>query len=235
MPEVVRAFNEAGLAEFARWLRAGALGAVPEGLIEDAAFSTPWPQARVGEVPAFKHRYALGEFLVALLAPYDPHQIAYDGGLWSWLAALLFEQLAPADAHGKRILRRPYVYVLSESRVYYRHLVRTPWYLVRIHGAEARYLLMPMRDAEPAPLSSQSALLNELAARQFIISSPTLIGAARRLYTDPRSGRLRRGAGGHGKGSPRRLARIANQLALTYDIHNMSVDQFMRILPREFR
>jgi hypothetical protein len=33
-------------------------------------------------------------------------------------------------------LRRPYVYVLSESRIYYRHLVRGPWYLVRTHGAE---------------------------------------------------------------------------------------------------
>ena len=31
-------------------------------------------------------------------------------------------------------LRRPYVYVLSESRLYYRHLVRGPWYLVRTHG-----------------------------------------------------------------------------------------------------
>jgi hypothetical protein len=84
-------------------------------------------------------------------------------------------------------------------------------------------------------LSRQSYLLDQLAARQFVISSPTLIAAARRLFTDPRTGRQRRGAGAKGKGSPRRLALIANQLALTYDIHNMSVDQFMKILPREFR
>jgi hypothetical protein len=114
-------------------------------------------------------------------------------------------------------------------------------------------LLEPMRTDDSAPLSRQSYLLDQLAARQFVILScacpyrktgshfsgtcarPTLIAVARRLYTDPRTGRQRRGAGAKGKGSPRRLALIANQLALTYDIHNMSVDQFLGILPGEFR
>jgi hypothetical protein len=65
-------------------------------------------------------------FLVNLLERYDPHIISYNRGLWTWLAALFFDQLAPADVEGKRSLRRPYVYVLSESRIYYRHLVRGP-------------------------------------------------------------------------------------------------------------
>ena len=151
----------------------------------------------------FKDRYEFGVFLVNLLKPYDPHLISYNKGLWSWLAAMFFEQLAPADLDGKRTLRRLYVYVFSESRVYYRHLVREPWYLVRIHGSEARYLLAPIRTDDPAPLSRQSYLLDQLAARQFVISSPTLIATARRLYTDPRTGRQRRGAGAKGKGSPR--------------------------------
>jgi hypothetical protein len=235
MPDAVRCYNDQGLAEFARWLRNGAPGVVPSSLLNDAEFSIPLDQSPVSNVPTFKDRYAFGVFLVDLLRPYDPHLISYNRGLWSWLAALFFEQLAPANAGGKRSLRRPYVYLLSESRLYYRHLVRAPWYLVRTHGAEARYLLEPMRIDDAAPLSRQSYLLDQLAARQFVISSPTLIAAARRLYTDPRTGRQRRGAGAKGKGSPRRLALIANQLALTYDIHNMSVDQFMKILPTEFR
>jgi hypothetical protein len=41
-----------------------------------------------------------------------------------------------------------------------------------------------MRTDDPAPLSHQSALLDQLAARQFVIASPTLVGAAQRLYTD---------------------------------------------------
>jgi hypothetical protein len=235
MPDVVRCFNEHGLAEFSRWLHSGASGTVPASLLNDNEFSTPLAKSQIPEVPTFKDSYEFGAFLVELLRPYDPHQISYNAGVWSWLAALFFEQLAPADADGTRSLRRPYVYLLSDSRLYYRHLVRTPWYLVLTHGPEARYLLAPTRTDDPAPLSHQSYLLDQLAARQFVISSPTLIAAARRLYTDPRTGRQRRGAGAKGKGSPRRLALIANQLALTYDIRNMSVDQFMTILPKEFR
>jgi hypothetical protein len=235
MPEVVRCFNAEGLAEFSRWLRIGAVGAVPASLLTDIGLSTPMEKSSIPEIPMFRNRYDFGLFLVDLLKSYDPHQISYNAGLWSWLAALFFEQLAPTDTEGKRSLRRPYVYVLSESRLYYRHLVRAPWYLVHNHGAEARYLLEPIRTDDPAPLSRQSYLLDQLAARQFVISSPTLIAAARRLYTDPRTGRQRRGAGAKGKGSPRRLALIANQLALTYDVRSMSVDQFMKILPREFR
>jgi len=230
MPNVVRCFNDQGVAEFLRWLRNGAAGAVPSSLLTDTEFSDPLTQSRIPEIPTFKDRYEFGEFLVNLLSPYDPHVISYNRGLWSWLAALFFEQIAPADAEGKRSLHRPYVYVLSESRIYYRHLVRGPWYVVRAHGPEGRYLLAPIRTDDSAPLSRQASLLSELAARQFVISSPTLIAAARRLYTDPRTGRQKRGAGAKGKGSPRRLALIANQLALTYDIHNMSVDQFMKIL-----
>ena len=110
---------------------------------------------------------------------------------------------------------------------------------LRDEGLTVRLRSFGSTDATTAALrdgvwSRRVRLLDQLAARQFVIASPTLIAAARRLYTDPRTGRQRRGAGAKGKGSPRRLALIANQLALTYDIHNMSVDQFMKILPREF-
>ena len=235
MSDVVRCFNAEGLAEFARWLRQGAEGPVPSSLLTDTAFSIPMSKAPISNVPAFADRYEFGQFLVSLLSAYDPYEISYNAGLWSWLAAFFFEQLAPLGGDGKRPVRPSYVYVLGDSRKFYRHLVRPPWYLVRTHGAEARFLLAPMRTEDSAPLSRQSYLLDQLAARQFVISSPLLIAAARRLYTDPRTGRPKRGAGAKGKGSPRRLALIANQLALTYDIKNMSVDQFMKILPREFR
>ena len=220
MPDVVRCFNDEGISEFSRWLRNGAVGPVPIGLLTDAAFSSQMEKSAIPEVPTFRDRYEFGTFLVDLLGQYDPHQISYSAGLWSWLAALFFEQLAPTGPDGKRTLRRA-VYVPSDSRLYYRHLVRGPWSLIRTHGAEARYLLAPIRTDDPSPLSRQSYLLDQLAARQFVISSPTLIGAARRLYTDPRTGRQRRGAGAKGKGSPRRLALIANQLALAYDIQNI--------------
>jgi hypothetical protein len=182
----------------------------------------------------FADRYEFGLTLVELLAGYDQQQVSFDLTLWSWLAAHYFEQLCPRDENGKRALRRDYVYVLSESRTYYRHLVRTPWFLVKTHGEKCRYLLVS-RPGDLAPLSRQTDLLDQLAARQFVISSPALVGAAARLYTDQRTGQPRRGAGAKGSGSPpRRLALIANQLSLTYDIHDMPVDRLMKLLPEEF-
>ena len=41
MSDVVRCFNEAGLVEFARWLRSGAKGAISTDLLTDPAYSVP--------------------------------------------------------------------------------------------------------------------------------------------------------------------------------------------------
>jgi hypothetical protein len=171
---------------------------------------------------------------VKLLSLFDVHLISYKRSLWAWLAAWYFDQLCEIDGSGKRILRREYVYIPQNERYYYRHLVRTPWYVVSQHGDAGKFLLTSMRTDDPAPLSRQSGLLENLAARQFVIASPTLVGAAQRLYTDGFKGRPTRGAGGTGSGSPRRLALIANQLALTYDIRTMPTENFLKLLPEEF-
>lgn len=45
MPDVVRCFNDQGLAEFLRWLRNGAAGKVPSSLLADNEFSTALAQS----------------------------------------------------------------------------------------------------------------------------------------------------------------------------------------------
>jgi hypothetical protein len=226
-------FTAAGLNEFIKWLRAGANGTVPQELLKDRDFAEQLPDNRPIPQTQFSDRYEFGVALVRLLDGQDQQTVSFDRGLWSWLAAAFFEQLCPRDKDGIRNLRKEYVYALSETRTYYRHLVRTPWFLVKTHGEHCRFLLITGRD-DAAPLSHQSYLLDQLAARQFVISSPSLVGAASRLYSDPRTGQPTRGAGAKGSGSPRRLALIANQLSLTYDIHDMPVDRLLKILPEEF-
>jgi hypothetical protein len=233
MSEPLSRFTSAGLEEFVKWIRLGASGPIPRDLITDQLYSEPLPGNAIVPQRIFRDRFDFGKFLVELLKPFQRQSISFDRGLWSWLAAYYFEQLSPRDDAGTRALRKDYVYALSESRIYYRHLVRAPWFLVSTHGEACRYLLVARQD-DRAPLSRQSYLLDQLAARQFVISSPTLIAAAGRLYSDPRTGLPTRGAGAKGSGSPRRLALIANQLSLTYDIHGMPVDRFLKLLPDEF-
>lgn len=235
MPEQICEFTPQGMEAFSKWLRSGAPGDIPSDLLDDPTFSTPLYETNLLVRERFSDRYSFGCRLVELLSPFDRHVISYKRGLWSWLAAWYFDQLCDTDSSGKRILRKEYVYVPQNERLYYRHLVRTPWYLVAQHGEAANFLLTATREDDPAPLSRQSYLLDQLAARHYVIASPTLVGAARRLYTDKRTGRPTRGAGAKGSGSPRRLALIANQLALTYDIHDMPTDGFLNLLPEEFR
>ena len=227
-------FTNEGIAAFTKWLRSGAPGNVPDDLLCDPAFSNPLCETELLIRERFPDRYAFGNRLVKLLSLLDAYTISYKRSLWAWLAAWYFDQLCEVDASGKRILRKEYVYIPQNARYYPRHLVRTPWYVVSQHGEAAKFLLASMHTDDPSPLSRQSSLLNELAARQFVISSPTLIGAAQQLYTDRFTGRPTRGAGGKGSGSPRRLALIANQLALTYDIRNMPTENFLKLLPEEF-
>jgi hypothetical protein len=141
---------------------------------------------------------------------------------------IVLRRVCPSNTDGSRKLREENAYIPGEARKYYRHLVRTPWYLVSTHGEASKFLLV-------SSLNQQSYLLDQLAARQFIIASPTLIAAARKLYTNPQTGQPRYGAGAKGPGSPRRLALVANQLSLTFDIRGMPVDKFMTLLPSEFR
>jgi hypothetical protein len=233
MRNVVSRFTRAGLGEFVKWIRSGAPGILPIELLDNSSFAERLPGEIAMPTAHFLDRYEFGVALVQLLDSQDQQTVSFDQGLWSWLAAFFFEQLCPRDDDGKRALRKDYVYALSESRTYYRHLVRTPWFLVKTHGERCRFLLVT-RAGDPAPLSRQSYLLDQLAARQFVISSPSLIGVAARLYSDQRTGQPTRGAGARGSGSPGRLALIANQLSLTYDIHDMPVDRLMKILPEEF-
>jgi hypothetical protein len=233
MADTLSRFNKRGFDEFTRWIQLGASGPVPRDLLNESTFSEPLEGKVLVENQVFADRFEFGSYLVDLLKPFDRASISFDRGLWSWLAAFYFEQLCPRDERGNRTLRRYYVYALSESRVYYRHLVRTPWFLVSIHGDACKFLLASRAD-DKAPLGRQSYLLDQLAARQFVISSPALIGAAKRLYTDQRTGQPTRGAGARGSGSPRRLALLANQLSLTFDIHDMPVGQLLKLLPEEF-
>ena len=233
MSDSLRAFNESGIETFAKWLGNGAVGQVPRDLLLDEGFSKSIDAAHLPAQENFRDRYEFGCRLVELLKELDDRMISYDRGLWTWLAAWYFEQICPIGSDGTRVLRRPYVYIFGDARKYYRHLVRTPWFLVAKHGDKCRYLLASTAD-DPTPLSRQSALLDALAARQYVIASPTLVAAANRLYVNQRTGRPKRGAGAKGRGSPRRLALIANQLSLTFDIRDMPVDNFMKLLPEEF-
>lgn len=81
----------------------------------------------------------------------------------------------------------------------------------------------------------EPALYQEIAGRQDLIVSRGVIEALNLLYLDPVRGMPKRGASAIDQpGTVRRLVRVLQQLDLTYDIHGMSGQAIVDLLPPEF-
>jgi hypothetical protein len=234
MADVLRKLNDEGLSRFAEYLADGARGAAPVYLLDDPSTSDLIDETVRIPRRQFPNRYEFGRELAMRLGALDPARISGDRGLWTALTLFWFDQLCPAAADGKRTPDKEYRYILSiDYRHYYRHLVRTPWQLYREHGLNSRFLLMSATDS-PDPLRRHGDILEQLGGTQSIIRSKAIIAEASTLYSDPLSGRPKRGAAGKGGGSIRRFARVLRQLDLTFDPELLPPGGLSNILPDEF-
>jgi hypothetical protein len=234
MVEYLRRLNEAGILQFAEYLSGGATGSPPLQLLGHPDTSEPLVDTIRLADRDYPNRYEFGRDLAMRLNSLDPAAISNDRGLWTWLGLYLFEKLCPPGPDGKRKLDKQYRYILSSDyRHYYRHLVRTPWQLSRDHGPHSRFLLLAATDTAD-PLRRHGDILEQLGGTQSIIRSRPIIAEASRLYSDPISGRPKRGAAGKGGGSIRRFARVLRQLDLTFDPELMPPGGLSEILPIEF-
>ena len=77
-------------------------------------------------------------------------------------------------------------------------------------------------------------IAEQLASRQELVTNPSVMEVATRLYINPETGRPKRGAAGRGPGSARRLAAVLNQLDLTWDLYGLDPDKLLDLLPEEF-
>jgi hypothetical protein len=240
----VRRLNDGGIAKFREYLdslRAGATASPPDGLLTDVATSEGLgfdiPVERPPQIAPFTDRYKFGCYLKERFAPLGPAAVAMDYGLWTWLSLYYFEQLCPSAGNGERSVVADEAYIVHKTfkyEEYYRHLVRTPWLVVVQHGDRSRVLLIPASAPGDHPLGKRGEIIEQLAARQTILGSSSLIASAYQMYFDESKGRPRRGAGGSGGGSPRRLALVAQQLELTYDLSACSAEEILSLLPAEF-
>ena len=83
------------------------------------------------------------------------------------------------------------------------------------------------------PVYELGEFVEQFSAYQEIITSPVLMNAISKLYMTP-AGQHRRGAKGQGSGSARRLVDVLLQFDLTWDLHRMSIDEILGMLPNEF-
>ena len=234
MSNPFRKLNEIGIARFREYVRGGGEGAAPVELLTSVETSAPLSHKIQPGSGDFADRYMFGIYLNTLLKEFDPLSIGSDAGLWDALALHWFDRLAPIQSGGRRVLRKEYHYLLSSDyRHYYRHLIRSPWQLFRVHGEAAKFVLIAPREST-YPLSVHGEILEQMGGRQQVLGSRSIMAAANRLYFDARKGRPRTGVAGNSRGSARRFGLVLRQLDLTYDPAAMTDESFSAILPTEF-
>lgn len=155
-----------------------------------------------------------------------------DKGLWAWLTLFYFNEVCPADENGDR---KP----MSEERLmpivdnytrFYRHLLLGPYIVVRAHRSAPQRAISMLR----TPLWKPGEIVETLAARAELVTNPSVVEMASKLYYDPDKECFKLGAGSKTKGGPRRLASILNQLDMTYYLYGMTSDEIIALLPKEF-
>lgn len=152
-------------------------------------------------------------------------------GEWSWLAIQLFDILCP-EVGGRRKIREDARYILlpQDFRKAHRHLLAGPFLLFMAHQDQPESIRGLLATRPDAP----GEVYEQLASRKFLITSRAVVTVASRLYLNAATGALKRGAGGDGAGTPRRLGDVLQQFDKTYDIQAMTPDRLAELLPAEF-
>jgi hypothetical protein len=206
--------------------------APPYETLTNPAMSEPAPGEIEIEQRTFASRFDVARYLDERLGEAGTRGLERDRGVWAWLALLFFESLCPVGRDGrlKPGARARWIPEISNFQRYYRHLLCGPYLIYRAHRDDPRRAMVLLY----GPPSVMGEVVEQLASRQQLITNRAVVAAATGLYFDSSKGSPRRGFGGKGPGSPRRLADVLNQLDLTWDLYAMSDDEVLAKLPSEF-
>jgi len=175
-----------------------------------------------------KTRMDVGVILYPLIGPSAPYaHIADDPMFWAWISAAWMEDIiGPTEP-----VRSEERWIPDfTTRKYYRHLLQGPFVLYRAHSDDPNKIMVLLYQevSKPGEVVAQIHASNDLA-----FSSAAEL--ANMLYFDSATGSIKRGAGGNGAGSARRLASsFLNQFKVTLDIVGMTAEALFDILPAEY-
>lgn len=150
-------------------------------------------------------------------------------GVWAWLTFTMRDQLFKRSSDGTwkvGEIHRWYPSNPNDWQKGQRHLVRMPVLLLKSLGSSADHLLC----GSPSVLPE----IREQLTSQQDMFNPTFQKVARALYFDEATGGIKRGAGGKGGGTPRRLAKVRQQLDVTWDLEDLEQQKIIETLPAEF-
>ena len=224
-------FNASGISEFSNLLNRPieeVLGEIPQLLAKSELFELIPGEM---EICPIDNRLDLAATLHKSISKNSKLKILEsDQGMWSWLAAAWMPALFHNSPRAAKIGEQARWILDVQKTRYYRHLLAGPYFIFNHHYPNPEKALSILGGSAIVP----GELVGQIAASSDIAFS---VGAevATILYIDPKTGKPKKGSGGAGAGSPRRLtAAYLNQIDLTVDYRGMSAEQVLSILPKEF-
>lgn len=231
---IVRELTDQGIQHFRDYiLEVKEKPAHPRPNLDSPEDSRPFNRLiEIDEHMTFSSRMEMARYLSDVFhkAGLNRTDVIGHSGMWTWLAYVWFDVVCPI-VHGKRKVREMARYICSSDyRDYYRHYIAANYDIYSALGEENSRLFLW---GEPHLLSD---FIEQLASRQWFVSSIPLVKLAHRLYWDERAGRPKVGATDRNRpGNTRRLLKVVGQFELTYDVHSMRPESIMNLLPAEFR
>jgi hypothetical protein len=229
----IRSFNEEGLNEFERIIgeiRNGITKFLPPDLVSNGHYSEVYePVINIERIDS-KNKNELVPYLAEKMKLSSHKHLYFDKGVWSWLAALYFDNICPADGNGRRKVNETAFYILRDPKnytKYYRHLLAYPCRLFSELQSSSKIFLI-------GTFLKRGEITEQFGAYQEIALNKGILDAANLMYWDDSTSNLKRGAAGKGAGSARRFVRIIRQYQMTYDLNSMNGHKIVELLPSEF-
>ena len=231
----IRRLNQKGMELFANFIsnaKADGKLQTPVGYLTNDETSEPFSPPIEIENRDIRSRLLAGKYLHELLGQVTDTNVDTDERLWAWLSLYFFDQLCPVS-NGKRKISDISTLIPDphNHQRYYRHLLAGPFFVYRLYDDDPDIALALLCQ----PIETPGAVVEEVVSRQELVTNRDFVSLITRLYYDPETNGLRRGSGGKGGGSARRLAKNINeQLERTWDLKSVGTDRFLDLLPDEF-
>lgn len=224
----IREFTEEGLELFKKVF----LGQQDEKVLDESQAGVSVPVSGTGELIAddFTTSKEMADAVIKALGEDKVTEFLPRAGLWAWLTFALRDQVMPKTKDGRRKTGEIWRWYPSVDPGDYqkaqRHLVRMPTLLRTTLQEDSDHLLCG-KPSVPGEVREQ------LTSQQDMFT-PLFQRVSRSLYFDDQTGKLKRGSGGKGGGSSRRLAAVRKQLDVTWEINDLTTSQLLDKLPPEF-
>lgn len=225
----IRRFNEVGLVEFGNWLvsmKEEDQQELPDHLLEEDEYT----EVIDGEIEdrEFFNTREFGQYVNGILN----ESYLHDYGVWNWLSCYYLKYFLPLKNNLRQKPGKINRYLVIENEAFTgdpfrRHLVAMPTLFTRAHEGESDILDVILSQTHLGTFGDMQE--QPLATQEYYYCRP-ILKTLHRLYYDTDNHKLKPGAAT----DVRRFVEVVGSLGYTHNFSNITVDQLLEILPREF-